>query len=86
MNQWRLSSGHVFKKKFTGSGRFGQLGTLRRVNIERIRVLMESGDDMGVEALGETFTYYHSCLQGDSMEVAVQTFYQLLEGLGKPVT
>lgn len=43
---------------------------------------MESGDDRGIEAVNKAITYYQSCLAGDSLQVSVQTFQQLLQNLG----
>jgi hypothetical protein len=67
-----------------GSEIHNALGSPRRVNIERIRVLMEAEDNLGVEAIGNAFTYYQSCLTGDTTAVSVEAFKQLLmEELGK---
>ena len=51
------------------AGRTGtsMLGSQRRRNVERIRTLMESGDDMGIEAIAKAIVFYQSCMQGDDL-------------------
>jgi hypothetical protein len=74
---------HACYYHHAGSGSLSAIGSPRRVNIERIRVLMESENDLGVEVIRKAFTYYQSCLSGDTTAVSINTFNQILEQLGK---
>jgi predicted RNase H-related nuclease YkuK (DUF458 family) len=66
----------------TGKGGRDTFAITRDDNIERIRVLMESEDNLGVEAIGKAIAYYQSCMRVDSHDVAVGMLHRLLEGLG----
>lgn len=51
----------------------------RTLNVERIRVLMESEDDMGLDAVRKAITYYQSCITGDTRDTSVQAVRDLIQ-------
>ena len=57
----------------------GTFETPRSINVERIRTLMESGDNRGLESIDKAFTYYQSCLEGDTLEMSVKSLKDILQ-------
>ena len=77
------SSPFTLSLKCAGITGISMLGSQRRRNVERIRTLVESGDDTAIEAIAKAIIFYQSCMQEDDLTTSVQTFQQLLQVSGR---
>ena len=65
-----------------GVGTVRSISMPRSINVERIRSLMESGNNRSVEAIAKAITYYQSCMQGMTLQEARTSLTEVITSLG----
>ena len=59
------------------------MGALSSLNINRFKTLMESGDNLGTDAIAKAITYYQSCMDIEALEMqTLPTLTSIIQDLG----